>query len=189
MSILVTTTTAAKKQTHTTNKKERIVSLLPSITEVLSALGVANQIVGITHECDYPPRALQGAQVVTVSDITPYNMTQDEIHEKVTGSLEQGHSLYGLHKQVLIDLQPDVIFTQSLCDVCAVSHSVVIDTCAKVFGGQGDDSQQGGPKIVCMEPNHLADVMLTFQVAGRALGLEEPNELSRWLQTCNASLK
>ncbi len=79
----------------------RIVSLLPSITEVLSSLGVANQLVGITHECDYPKEALEGAQVVTVSDISPHTMTQAQIHESVCGSLVNGHSLYGINKQVL----------------------------------------------------------------------------------------
>ena len=143
-----------------------MVSLLPSITEVLSSLGVANQIVGITHECDYPPEALHGAQVVTVSDISPRDMTQDQIHEAVCGSLVNGHSLYGMNKQVLSNLKPDAIFTQSLCDVCAVSYPVVLATCAKVLA---DD----GPKIISMEPNNLPDVLTTFLVAGRALGLEE----------------
>ena len=157
-----------------TKQNLKIVSLLPSITEVLSKLGVANQIVGITHECDYPPEALEGSQIVTSSDISPYNMTQEQIHEKVTGSLVNGHSLYGLNKQVLEEIQPDIIFTQSLCDVCAVSYGVVVDTCAKlVLPGQNpNDEADGGPKIVSLEPNNLSDVLITFEVAGRALGLE-----------------
>ena len=147
----------------------RIISLLPSITEVLASLGVADQIVGITHECDHPPEALQGAQIVTVSDISPHTMTQAQIHEKVTGSLVKGHSLYGLDKNVLEDLQPDIIFTQSLCDICAVSYPVVLETCAKVLG----DSSDGGPKIISLEPNNLEDVLTTFLVAGHALELED----------------
>jgi iron complex transport system substrate-binding protein len=143
----------------------RIVSLLPSITEVLSSLGVADHIVGITHECDYPPPALQGATVVTVSDSSPHSMSQSEIHTQVTGSLLQGHSLYGLNSAKLKELKPDIIFTQSLCDVCAVSYPVVTSTCAKLFGE--------GPKIVSLEPNHLEDVLDTFVVAGRALDLDE----------------
>lgn len=157
---------------HDDKKTTRIVSLLPSITEVLSSLGVAGQIVGITHECDYPAEALAGAQVVTVSGITPYNMTQEEIHKIVTGSLVQGHSLYGLNKDVLVAIQPDIIFTQSLCDVCAVSYPVVLETCAKVLGG----SEDGGPTIISLEPNNLPDVITTFKVAGKALGLEEKAE-------------
>jgi iron complex transport system substrate-binding protein len=156
---------------HQNKKKEmerrplRIVSLLPSITEVLSLLGVADLIVGITHECDYPPSALDGATVVTVSDISPHSMSQSEIHQQVTGSLLQGHSLYGLNSTKLQMLKPDIIFTQSLCDVCAVSYPVVTSTCAKLFGE--------GPRIVSLEPNHLGDVLDTFVVAGRALDLDE----------------
>lgn len=161
-------------ETNVTNnnikeEKLRIVSLLPSITEILASLGVANQLVGITHECDYPPEALEGgAQVVTVSEISPRTMTQAQIHESVCGSLVNGHSLYGLNKRVLHDLEPDYIFTQSLCDVCAVSYPVVLETCAKVLAGE--------PKIISMEPNNLEDVFVTFLVAGRALGLEERAE-------------
>lgn len=147
-------------------------SLLPSITEVLSTLGVADQIVGVTHECDYPPVALEGAQIVTSSDISPYNMTQEQIHEKVTGSLVNGHSLYGLNKQVLEDIQPDIIFTQSLCDVCAVSYGVVVDTCAKLVLPTKSSEDDGGPKIVSLESSHLSDVLKTLEVAGRALGME-----------------
>jgi iron complex transport system substrate-binding protein len=149
----------------------RIVSLLPSITEVLSALGVDHQIVGITHECDYPERALEGATVVTVSDISPHKMTQEEIHQQVTGSLMQGHSLYGLNGDVLRSLKPDIIFTQSLCDVCAVSYPVVTSTCAKIFGGENESNGSSSPKIVSLEPNNLKDVLDTFLVAGRALDL------------------
>jgi iron complex transport system substrate-binding protein len=153
----------------------RIVSLLPSITEVLSSLGkdVAHQIVGITHECDYPPSALKGAQIVTVSDISPHSMTQAQIHEQVTGSLINGHSLYGLNKQVLQTIQPDIIFTQSLCDVCAVSYPVVVETCAKILGGGGDNAKNNGPTIISLEPNNLKDVLTTFTVAARALGLAD----------------
>ncbi|KAL3915710.1 MAG: hypothetical protein SGILL_005519 [Bacillariaceae sp.] len=159
--------------TTTKQKPPRIVSLLPSITEVLSALGFADQIVGITHECDYPPEALQSATVVTVSDISPHSMTQEEIHQQVTGSLLKGHSLYGLDADKLIAIQPDIIFTQSLCDVCAVSYPVVTSTCAKIFGGTDSASSNGAsPQIISLEPNNLNDVLDTFLVAGKALNMD-----------------
>ena len=193
MSINTTTTTASTNFLQSSGSGEqvkrtigaddqsmhsiRIVSLLPSITEVLSSLGedVANQIVGVTHECDYPPNALEGAQIVTVSDISPHSMTQAQIHEQVTGSLINGHSLYGLIKPVLQMIQPDIIFTQSLCDVCAVSYPVVLETCAKILAGGGDNYDDGdndGPTIISLEPNNLEDVFTTFTVAGRALGVD-----------------
>jgi iron complex transport system substrate-binding protein len=168
----------------------RIVSLLPSITEILSSIGVANQIVGITHECDYPPEAIAGAKIVTTSEITPYTMTQDEINTAVCGSLVNGHSLYGLDSAVLRSVKPDIIFTQSLCDVCAVSYPVVLETCARIMAGgeesesgpgsngqpsndkdeEGEDTMFFNPKLISMEPNNLVDVMKTIHVAGKALG-------------------
>ena len=152
----------------------RIVSLLPSITEVLSSLGVADQIVGITHECDFPPQALQGARVVTTSEIQPHKMTQTEIHKAVCGSLLNGHSLYGMNADALRSVRPDIVFTQSLCDVCAVSYPVVLDTCARVMAGPpaGQETELC-PKVISMEPTDLKEVLKTFHVAGKALGTEE----------------
>ena len=154
----------------------RIVSLLPSITEVLSSLHVADQIVGITHECDYPPEALENAKVVTTSDINPRLMTQEEIHRAVIGSLKNGHSLYGINEAVLRSVAPQIIFTQQLCDVCAVSYPVVLDTCARVVGGPPPpgwvslNDQELYPKVISMEPANLNDVLKTFHVAANALG-------------------
>jgi len=159
----------------------RIVSLLPSITEIVASLGVADQIVGITHECDYPPEAIEGAKVVTTSDISPYSMTQIEIHEAVCGSLINGQSLYGINREVICSVRPDIVFTQSLCDVCAVSYPVVLATCAKLVAGppivsnDDDDVCQPNnkelcPKVISMEPTNLEDVIKTFHVAARALG-------------------
>lgn len=188
------TTTSDDLKDH--KEPHRIVSLLPSITEILAELGVSDQIVGITHECDYPPRAIEGAQIVTASDIRPHAMTQAQIHESVTGSLLNGHSLYGLNKEILAKLHADIIFTQSLCDVCAVSYNVVLDTCAKVFGGasgananntEGSNGKtmknvndakhtSSDPTIVSLEPSNLEDIFVTFFVAGRALGKEDRAE-------------
>ncbi|CAB9520044.1 Periplasmic binding protein [Seminavis robusta] len=159
----------------------RVVSLLPSITELVASLDAAEHIVGITHECDYPPAVMdRKPQVVTSSDISPYSMTQEEIHEAVCGSLKKGHSLYGLNADVLKQAQPDIIFTQQLCDVCAVSYPVVLETCASLVGGPGGKGNQDAdspsssisfnPKIISMEPSNLADVFTTVRVAGNAMG-------------------
>lgn len=170
--------------------KLRIVSLLPSITEVLSCLGVGEEIVGITHECDYPEWVVQQSctKIVTTSEINPRKMTQEEIHQRVTGSLAQGNSLYGLNHDVLRSVRPDIIFTQSLCDVCAVSYPVVLDTCARILAGPcrisnnnsnessvavaggGDNNNKNEPQVISMEPNNLKDVLKTFHVAAQALG-------------------
>jgi len=73
-------------------------------------------------------------------------MTQSEIHEAVCGSLTNGQSLYGINKGVLQDVKPDIIFTQSLCDVCAVSYPVVLSTCAKLLGGPKANVEESDEK-------------------------------------------
>lgn len=162
----------------------RVVSLLPSITELIACLGAGDLIVGITHECDYPlsvvQRKIDPPIVVTTSDISPYSMTQEEIHQAVCGSLRQGHSLYGLQRDLLLDLQPNLILTQSLCDVCAVSYPVVKETCAKLIlppdakndttATNLDQRTNFNPQIISLEPSTLYDVFSTLRVAGKALG-------------------
>jgi iron complex transport system substrate-binding protein len=170
----------------------RIVSLLPSITEILCELGLSEQIVGITHECDYPPSLFSRPdppRVVTTSEINPFTMTQEEIHDAVCGSLKNGQSLYGLNGEILRQIRPNVIFTQSLCDVCAVSYPVVLDTCAKLLGGPSlsiseigapgtctdgswvyKDGNELNPLVISMEPTNLKECMRTFHVAADALG-------------------
>mmetsp|Transcript_14293 Transcript_14293/g.34513 ORF Transcript_14293/g.34513 Transcript_14293/m.34513 type:complete len:393 (+) Transcript_14293:161-1339(+) len=169
----------------------RIVSLLPSITELVACLGAGDHIVGITHECDFPPSVVKRTTststlpppvVVTTSDISPYTMTQEEIHTAVCGSLKNGHSLYGLRSDLLKSTRPDIIFTQSLCDVCAVSYGVVVETCAKMVvtpppPPPPDEDQDNrhddnifNPKIVSLEPSNLQDVFVTLRVAADAMG-------------------
>ena len=102
----------------------RVVSLLPSLTEVVADLGLGKKLVGITHECDYPKWVTSKAQVVTESHV-PSDATQREIDESVRKSLVQTNSLYALKEQVLKTLKPSHVLTQSLCDVCAVNFQQV----------------------------------------------------------------
>lgn len=151
----------------------RIVCLLPSITEIVAVLGLSDKIVGITHECDHPEDAVQGAIVVTKSDISPYSMSQGEINEAVVGSLLDGHSLYALKAEELKDLRPTHIFTQSLCDICAVSYPLVLDTCARIMGGPQQHDESGpadAPNIVSLEPTDLQQMLQTIKIAAGSLG-------------------
>ena len=105
----------------------RIVSLLPSTTEIVCALGLEEALVGITHECDYPP-SVSGKPRLTASRISHETMTSSEIDHAVRSQLANldGHgSIYDLDEAKLHELNPGLILTQELCDVCAVSYKTV----------------------------------------------------------------
>ena len=144
----------------------KIISLLPSLTEICGALGLGESLVGVTHGCDYPPEAVAGKQVVTSSVVSPYTMTQAEIHEIVTGALANGHSLYGLDADLIKAADADLVLTQALCDVCAVSYPKVLSTCAKVLTDER-------PRVVSLEPTDLEEVFSTILQVGNVAGVSD----------------
>src|SRR5574341_1718561 len=99
----------------------RIVSLLPSATEMICALGLGDQLVGVTHECDYPPTVLQLPKVTHT--LIPKESTSGQIDRLVREQLKTTQALYTLNLPLLKELRPDLIVTQSLCDVCAVARA------------------------------------------------------------------
>src|SRR5678815_2481297 len=102
----------------------RIVSFLPSATEIAYALGLGDQLVGITHECDYPPE-VKGKPVVVRNVLPIEAMSQAEIDRAVSERMSQGLSLYQIDEQLLRQLSPELILTQNLCQVCAPSGNEV----------------------------------------------------------------
>src|SRR5947209_2152135 len=97
----------------------RIVSLVPSATEMLFALGLGPDLVAVTHECDYPPPARELPRITR--DVLPSGLTAAQIDSAVRERTLAGQSIYELDGRLLRDLDPDLIVTQSLCSVCAVS--------------------------------------------------------------------
>jgi iron complex transport system substrate-binding protein len=102
---------------------QRIVSFLPAATEMIYALGLGDRLIGVTHECDYPPEA-QRKQVV-VRSVLPDGLTQREIDDAVSARLKQGQSLYEADAEALTRIGPDLIITQELCSVCAPSGNEI----------------------------------------------------------------
>jgi iron complex transport system substrate-binding protein len=142
-----------------TAPRERIVSLLPSATEIVCALGLGERLVGVTHECDFPAEAL-GKPHLTASAL-PHSSGSAEIDRHVRKSLHEGSSLYFLDSELLEQLAPDLIVTQELCKVCAVSYDIVA-TAAKRL--------RGDPRIVSLEPSSLEDVYANVHTLGELTG-------------------
>src|ERR1700716_3440065 len=147
----------------------RIVSLLPSTTEIVCALGLEDALVGITHECDFPA-SVAGKPRLTASRISQETMTSAEIDHAVRSQLAQldGHgSIYDLDEVRLRELNPDLILTQELCDVCAVSYKTV-ERAARMFDAD--------VRVVSLEPNTIGDIFDNIQMVGELTGRKSEAE-------------
>lgn len=142
--------------------RQRIVSLLPSATEIVYALGLGERLVGVTHECDFPASAKNRPQL-TASALPP-GSTSAEIDRHVRKSLHQGSSLYVLDADLLERLAPDLIITQELCKVCAVSYEIVARAAKRL---------RGDPRIISLEPSSLEDVYANIGTVGSLTGVED----------------
>jgi iron complex transport system substrate-binding protein len=142
----------------------RIVSLLPSATEIVCALGLADRLVAVTHECDYPADALAGIPRVTTNLLPPELTRSDEIDAAVREAVGAGHGLYALDDAGMIELAPDLILTQELCDVCAVAYPTVVEAARLAGGGSA-------PAIVSLEPHSLTDVFATIGLVADLAGV------------------
>lgn len=154
----------------------RVVSLLPSATEILFAIGADGDVVGVTHECDYPPQALRLAKLTSAAGAQ--GATPLEIDRHVRAAVHEGSSLYALDSELLERLQPDLIVTQELCAVCAVSYDLVA-TAAKRL--------RGDPRVVSLEPLSLADVLDTISFLG--IATNHPQEAAHLIDALQSRIQ
>ena len=141
----------------------RIVSLLPSATEIVYALGLGDELVGVTFECDEPARA-RTEKTVVVGGRDTRGMTPAAIDEYVTGRLADGGDLYTLHAAALAGLEPDLILTQDLCRVCALPSGQV-SAALDYLGCRAD--------VVSLDPYSLDEVLATIQEVGARAGVPD----------------
>lgn len=138
----------------------RIASLLPSATEIVFAVGAGDEVVGVSHECDYPDAA-RGLPVLTGSAVETRGLPQAEIDAAISSLLASGGSTYAIDVPRLRELQPDLVITQALCDVCAVSegqvHRVVHE-------------EQLGARVLTLTPLDLEGVARSIEEVGEATG-------------------
>lgn len=141
----------------------RIASLLPSATEILCALGLAEHLVGVSHECDYPPEIV-GRPVLTEPKIDPRG-TSRAIDDAVRALVRDGLSVYRIREEALRSARPDLIVTQEQCEVCAVSTTEVRAAAQALLAAPAT--------IVSLAPNRLEDVLVDFTRVAATAGVED----------------
>ena len=156
----------------------RIVSLLPAATEIAAALGLMDQVVGVSHECDFPSEANQRPRV-THCPVHNAGLSSREVDEWVRRTLRENGTIYTMDEPLLRELRPDVILTQKLCDVCAVRYGTV----AKLA-----QTLPGAPKVVNLEPSSLSDIFDDIRRVADACDVRERTEelISKLSQRMNS---
>jgi iron complex transport system substrate-binding protein len=141
----------------------RIVSLLPAATEIAAALGLLEQVVGVSHECNFPEEA-NARPRVTRCPLHNAGLTSGEVDQWVRRALRDNGAIYTIDELLLRELRPDVILTQKLCDVCAVGYGTVARL-AETLPGQA--------KVVSLEPTSLSDIFDDIRRVAEACGVPE----------------
>jgi iron complex transport system substrate-binding protein len=140
----------------------RIASLVPSSTEMLFALGLGDSVVGVTHECDFPPAARELPHLTAT--VLPAGLSAAEIDAAVKEVVGEGRALYSLDEERLAQLAPDLIVTQAVCEVCAVSYEDVVEVATRL---------PGPPLVVQQDPGSLAEVLEDVTRLGAAIGIAD----------------
>lgn len=144
----------------------RIVSLLPAGTEIAAALGLMDQVVGVSHECDFPQEANERPRI-TRCPLHDAKLASREVDEWVRRTLRENGTIYTIDEPLLRRLQPDVILTQRLCDVCAVGYGTVAELA---------QSLPTQPRVVNLEPTSLADIFDDIRRVAETCGVPERAE-------------
>jgi len=137
----------------------RILSLLPSATEIVYALGLGDDLVGVSHECDYPEQAR--TKPIVSASTPPSGLCSEQIHSAFSEHGHASHSLYRIDEQLLKQIDPDVILTQELCTVCAIPVAQVREA-ARVLAGDRC--------VVSLEPNNLRQILENISAVAEVTG-------------------
>ena len=126
----------------------RIASLVPSATEMLFALGLGGEVIAVTHECDHPPEARELPHLT--QSVIPEGLPPAEIDAEVRERTERGEAIYALDEELLAELEPDLIVTQALCAVCAVSYDDVVAVAGRL---------PSHPQVIALDPHTVGEVL------------------------------
>ncbi|MGC9505665.1 cobalamin-binding protein [Baaleninema sp.] len=146
----------------------RIVSLIPSATEIVHSLGLSDRLVGRSHECDFP-ESVRSLPACTQPQFDP-NGSSPEIHDRVTELLQSALSVYRVETELLRELQPTHIITQAQCEVCAASLAEVEAAVAQL--------SQSQPKVISLQPSVLAEVWENMRLVGEQLGSDAEDSIA-----------
>jgi iron complex transport system substrate-binding protein len=146
----------------------RIASLVPSATEMLFALGLGESVAGVTHECDYPVAASELPQLTAT--VLPPGLTAGEIDAAVKEVVGEGDALYTLDEERLAQLEPDLVVTQAVCEVCAVSFDDVVEVAGRL---------PSKPRVLQQDPSRLGEVLDDVVRLAEAAGIPERGRVLR----------
>lgn len=140
----------------------RIVSLVPHATELLFALGLGDEVIAVTHECDFPPAARELPRVTR--DALPAGLSAGEIDQAVRERTSRGEAIYELDGPLLEELEPDLIVTQALCPVCAVAYDEVVELA---------EEMASRPHVIALDPHTLGETLGHVRTLAQATGHRE----------------
>ncbi len=154
----------------------RVVSMVPAGTEIVAALGKAELLAAVSHDCDFPP-SIEGKPAITHCEIHGAGLPSAEVERWVETTLADRGTLYTIDEALLRSLAPDVILTQKLCDVCAPSYGSVAQMAATL---------ENPPAVVNLEPEHLAEIMENIETVATVLG--DPSAGTRLVAALDARI-
>src|SRR4051812_714672 len=143
----------------------RIASLVPSATEMLYALGLGDSVVGVTHECDYPPQV--GGKPHLTRSVIPEGLSAAEIDREVRERTERGAAIYELDADRLSELEPDLVVTQQVCEVCAVSFDDVMAVAKRI---------PSEPQVLSLDPSTIGEVLADIRTLATAADAVDAGE-------------
>ena len=147
---------------------QRIVTFLPSATELIYSLGADDKLFGVTHECNYPSGAKNKPRVIS-SVFDPASMSSKQIDDKICQLMTDGKEIYNLNKENLLDAKPDLIISQNICEVCS-AHTEHVKMAV--------DMLEKKPKVYTMDPHGVNEILVSIMDISKMIGKEkEGNEL------------
>ena len=149
-------------------KPERIVTFLPSATELIYSLGAEDKLFGVTHECSYPSGAKTKPRVIN-SVFEPSSMSSKQIDDKICQLMTEGKEIYNLNKENLLNAKPDLIISQDICEVCS-AHTEHVKIAVDIL--------EKKPNIYTMDPHNINEILASIKDIAKKIGKEkEGNEL------------